>query len=178
MNNPSNLYPEEKLRTQSTESYPPMEELPLKPLPPQNPIQSSPANAIAAQPQQPVPLEEGKSSVSVTRYEEADKNIFFIRKLNQFLYWFLTVLEVTLAIEFFLLLIGASENNPFASFMYALTVIPLYPFNDIVQPTKLGSGGAVIEWSILIAMAVYFLFFFALRRFLQILTSDTEESGE
>jgi hypothetical protein len=176
MNNPSNLYPEEKLRTQPTESYPPMEELPLKPLPPQNPIQPPPANVIAAQPQQPVPLEEGKSSV--TRREEADSYIFFIRKLNQFLYWFLTVLEVTLAIEFFLLLIGASENNPFASFMYALTVIPLYPFTDIVQPTKLGSGGAVIEWSILIAMAVYFLFFFALRRFLKILTSDTEESGE
>ena len=176
MYNPSNPFPEEMIRTQPTEAYPPMEELPLKPPPPQYPIQLPPVNAIAAQPQEPGPIEEGKSPV--TRTEEVDKIIFAIRKLNQFLYWFLTVLEATLAIEFFLLLIGASESNPFTSFMYALTVIPLYPFNNIVQPTKLGSSSAVIEWSILIAMAVYFLFFFALRRFLKILTSDTEESVE
>jgi hypothetical protein len=175
-NNPNNPFPEEMIRTQPTEAYPAMEELPLKPPPPQYPVQPPPANAIVAQPQQPEPLEEGKSPV--TRREEVDSVIFGIRKLNQFLYWFLTVLEVTLAIEFFLLLIGAAENNPFASFMYALTVIPLYPFNGIVPGTKLGSGTAVIDWSILIAMAVYFLFFFALRRFLRILTSDTEESDE
>ena len=176
MNNPSNLYPEEKIRTQPTESYPPMEELPLKPPLPQNPVQPPPVIEIAPQPQPPEPLEEGKSPV--TRREEADSVIFGIRKLNQFLYWFLMVLEVTLGIEFFLLLIGAAENNPFASFMYALTVIPLFPFNGIVPSTKLGSSGAAIEWSILIAMAVYFLGFYALRRFLHILTSDTNESDE
>ncbi len=176
MNNPSNFYPEEMIRTQPTESYPPMEELPLKPPPPQYPMQPPPTNAIVAQPQQPGPLEEGKSPV--TRREEVDSIIFAIRKLNDYLLWFLMVLEVTLLIEFFLMLIGAAQNNLFAGFMYALTVIPLYPFNNIVPGTKLGSGGAVIEWSILIAMVVYFLGFYALRRFLHILTSEPEESDE
>ena len=88
------------------------------------------------------------------------------------------VLEVALLIEFFLMLIGAAQNNLFASFMYALTVIPLYPFTGIVPSTKLGSGGAEIEWSTLIAMAVYFLVFYALRRFLTILISGPEEPVE
>ena len=60
----------------------------------------------------------------------------------------------------------------------ALTVIPLYPFNGIVPSTKLGTSGAEIEWSTLIAMAVYFLVFYALRRFLSILISGPEEPVE
>jgi hypothetical protein len=62
--------------------------------------------------------------------------------------------------------------------MYALTAIPLFPFKDIVPNTKLGTSGAAIDWSILIAMAVYFLVFYALRRFLHILISSPEEPVE
>jgi len=177
MYNPSNPFPEEMIRTQPTEAYPPMEELPLKPPPPpQYPMQPSPVNAIAAQPQQSEPIERGETAV--TGREEALTIKFAIGKLNDYLLWFLMVLEVILLIEFFLMLIGAAPNNLFAGFMYALTVIPLYPFNGIVPPTKLGSSGAVIEWSTFIAMAVYFLLFYALRRFLHILISSPEEPVE
>ena len=100
---------------------------------------------------------------------------FALRRLNNYLLWFLMVLEVTLLIEFLLMLIGVPQNNLFAGFMYALAVIPLYPFSGIVPSTMLGNGGAVIEWSTLIAMAVYFLVFYALRRFLNILITGPEE---
>ena len=153
MYNPGNPFPEEMIRTQPSEAYPPMEELPRKP-PPQSPTVQPPP---ATQPQQAEPLEVGESPV--TGREEALTIKFAIGKLNDYLLWFLMVLEVTLLIEFFLMLIGAQPNNLFAGFMYALTVIPLYPFNGIVPSTKLGTSGAEIEWSTLIAMAVYFLVF-------------------
>ncbi len=172
MYNPGNPFPEEMIRTQPSEGYPPMEELPLKPPPAQPP----PANETVTQPQQPGPLEVGESPV--TGREEALTIKFAIGKLNDYLLWFLMVLEVTLLIEFFLMLIGAAQNNLFAGFMYALTVIPLFPFNGIVPSTKLGTGGAAIEWSTLIAMAVYALVFYALRRFLHILISGPEEPVE
>ena len=178
MYNPSNHFPEEMISTQPTEAYPPMEELPLKPPPPQYAVQPPPQtpNEMPAQNQQATSQEAGESAI--TGREEALTLKFAIGKLNDYLLWFLTVLEVALLIEFFLKLIGAAQNNLFASFMYALTVIPLYPFAGIVPSTKLGSGGAAIEWSTLIAMAVYFLVFYALRRFLKILISGPEEPVE
>jgi len=176
MYNPGNPFPEEMIRTQPSEAYPPMEELPLKPPPPQYSVQPPPPNEMATQTQQAGPIEVGESPV--TGREEALTIKFAIGKLNDYLLWFLMVLEVTLLIEFFLMLIGALQNNLFAGFMYALTVIPLYPFNGIVPSTKLGSSGAAIEWSTLIAMAVYFLVFYALRRFLTILISGPEDLVE
>jgi YGGT family len=175
MHNPSNPFPEEVISTQPTESYPPMEELPLKPPPPQYVVQS-PSQApdeTFAQNQQAPSGEVAENAI--TAREEALTLKFAIGKLNDYLLWFLMVLEVTLLIEFFLKLIGADPNNLFAGFMNALTVIPLYPFTNIVPSTKLGNGGAAIEWSTLIAMAVYFLVFYALRRFLTILISGPEE---
>jgi hypothetical protein len=168
MYNPSNPFPDEMVRAQPAEAQPIMEALPLKP-PPQ---QSPPASENVAQSAQPAP--EVVESAQ-TGQEEALTIRFAIGKLNDYLLWFLTVLEVTLLIQFFLKLIGAIQSNLFAGFMYALTVIPLFPFTGIVTSTKLGTGGAFIEWSTLIAMAVYFLVFYALRRFLHILISSPEE---
>jgi len=178
MYNPSNPFPEETISTQPTEAYPPMEELPRKPPPPQYAVQPPPQapNEITAQNQQATSVEAGESAI--TGREEALTLKFAIGKLNDYLLWFLMVLEVTLLVEFFLKLIGAAQNNLFAGFVYALTVIPLYPFTGIVQSTKLGNSSAVIEWSTLIAMAVYFLVFYALRRFLTILISGPEEPVE
>ncbi len=168
MYNPSNPFPDEMVRAQPAEAQPIMEALPLKPPPQQYP----PASENVAQSAQPAP--EVVESAQ-TGQEEALTIRFAIGKLNDYLLWFLTVLEVTLLIQFFLKLIGAIQSNLFAGFMYALTVIPLFPFTGIVTSTKLGTGGAVIEWSTLIAMAVYFLVFYALRRFLHILISSPEE---
>ena len=172
MNNPSNPFPDEMVRAQPAEANPTMEELPLKPTPQQQPAQAPlTGENVAKPPQQGPEIVESAQ----TGQEEALTIRFAIGKLNDYLLWFLMVLEVTLLIQFFLMLIGASSSNLFTGFMYALTVIPLYPFNGIVNSTKLGTGGAAIEWSTLIAMVVYFLVFYALRRFLHILISSPEE---
>jgi len=62
--------------------------------------------------------------------------------------------------------------------MYALTVIPLNPFNGVVPSKALGNNGATMEWSTLLAMAVFLIVFYALRRFLNRLISEPEESEE
>ncbi len=156
---------DESIGALSAEGYPSMEELPLKP-PPQYSIQPPPPELIEA------------AESPVTGREEAETIRFAIGKLNDYLLWFLMLLEVILLIEFFLTLIGANPNNLFAGFMSALTFIPLYPFNGIVTSTKLESSGLVNEWSTLIAMVVYFLAFYVLRRFLYILISSPEEPIE
>jgi hypothetical protein len=170
---PNNLFPDETIGAQSTEPNPPMPGMPFK-QPSQQQQASSPTPSASESPAQPV--EEAERPV--TRQEEALTIKFAIGKLNDYLLWFLMVLEVILLIQFFLKLIGADPNNPFAAFMYALTFIPLFPFsnpqNSIVPNTPLGKS-AVIAWSTLIAMAVYFLVFYALRRFLHILISSPEE---
>ena len=50
MYNPGNPFPEEMIRTQPSEAYPPMEELPRKPPPPQSPtVQPPPPPATQTQ---------------------------------------------------------------------------------------------------------------------------------
>jgi len=173
MNNPNNLFPDETIGTQSTELYPPMEELPLKPPPQQYPVQTPPANEGTPQAE---PLDEAAES-PVTRREEALTIKFAIGKLNDYLLWFMWVLEITLMLRFMLKLIGADPNTLFAGFLYALTDILTYPFLNIVNSPSVHHNQA-FEFSTLIAMAVYFLVFFALRRFLHILISGPEEPVE
>jgi uncharacterized protein YggT (Ycf19 family) len=174
MNNPNNLFPDETIGTQSTELYPPMEELPLKPPPQQYPVQTPPANEGNHQAE---PLEEVAES-PVTRQEEALTIRFAIGKLNDYLLWFMWVLEITLMLRFMLKLIGADPNNLFAGFLYALTDILTFPFLGIVKSPSVHPPNQAFEFSTLIAMAVYFLVFFALRRFLRILISGPEEPVE
>jgi uncharacterized protein YggT (Ycf19 family) len=169
MYNPNNLFPDDTIGSQPTETYPPMEELPLKPPPPQEPV-------YTPQPTGESPVSEGVES-PVTRQEEALTIKFAIGKLNDYLLWFLTVLEVTLLLRFILKLIGADPNNLFAGFLYALTDIILYPFLGIVKSPSIHTNQS-FEFSTLIAMAVYFLIFYALRRFLRILISGPEEPVE
>ncbi|GCF07180.1 YggT family protein [Dictyobacter arantiisoli] len=136
-----------------------MEDLPPKPAP---------------QPM-PAPVESVSAVESAeTRQEEARTVRYAIGKLNDFLQWFLIVLEVALIIRFFLKLIGALQINLFVGFLYALTDIVLFPFSNIVNSLKLRSGQE-FEWSTLIAMLIYWLIFWAIRRFLRILISSPDE---
>ena len=174
MYNPNNLFPDETIGTQPSDPYPPMEELPLKPPPQQYPAQTPPANEGNPPAE---PLEEVAES-PVTRQEEALTIRFAIGKLNDYLLWFMWVLEITLMLRFMLKLIGADPNNLFAGFLYALTDILTFPFLGIVKSPSVHPPNQAFEFSTLIAMAVYFLVFFALRRFLRILISGPEEPVE
>jgi YGGT family len=117
-------------------------------------------------------IPEGESAE--TRLEEARTVRYAIGKLNDFLQWFMAVLEISLAIRFLLKLIGADPTNLFAGFCYALTEIILFPFMSIVGNPSLHKN-QYFEISTLIGMAIYYLLFWAIRRFLRILISGPEE---
>jgi hypothetical protein len=137
-----------------------MEDIPLK--------QAAPA---------PAPLLENTQDAesAEVRQEEARTVKYAISKLNDFLQWFVAVLEVTLLIRFIFKLIAADQNNLFAGFIYALTSIIIYPFYNIVHTPVV--KGSVFEWPTLIAMAIYWLIFWGIRRFLRILISGPEDTG-
>lgn len=141
-----------------------MEDLQPRPAPPQ--ASQSP----------PAPEEVGDLDSVETRQEEARTVRYAIGKLNDFLQWFLIVLEVTLALRFLLRLIGADPGNLFAGFLYALTDIVLVPFSNIVRTPSIHPNQG-FEWSTLIAMLIYWLIFWAIRRFLRILISSPEEAA-
>jgi YGGT family len=140
-----------------------MEDLPLRP-----PVPQAQQLPLATDVSPDVDSEE-------TRHEEALTVRYAIGKLNDFIQWFIAVLEVTLAIRFVLKLIGADPNNLFAGFLYALTDIILFPFSTIVPPSSIHRPYQAFEWSTLIAMAIYALLFWAIGRFLRILISSPEE---
>lgn len=167
----NNLFPDETIGSQPTEPSPLMEELPRRPPPPQQPGSTPPVAGNLTQ-------ASGAAESPVTRQEEALTIKFAIGKLNDYLLWFLTVLEVTLLLRFILKLIGADPTNLFAGFLYALTDILLYPFLGIVKSPSIHPPNQSFEFSTLIGMTVYFLVFYALRRFLRILISGPEEPVE
>ena len=165
----NNPYPEEPGRAQPTEVIPSnrerMEDLPPKQIP-QMPV--------------PSPTEESAAEIEnvETRQEEARTVRYAIGKLNDFLQWFLVVMEITLVIRFFFKLIGADPANLFAGFLYALTDIVLFPFANIVHSPSIHPPYQAFEWSTLIAMIIYWLIFWAVRRFLSILISNPDEATE
>ena len=159
-----NPYSEEPIGSQPTEVVPGggMPDLPQKQSP--QPVISHPGTH-----ETDIEVESAEA-----RQEEARTVRYAIGKLNDFLQWFITVLEVTLAIRFLLKLIGADPGNLFAGFLYALTDIILFPFSGIVPSPSVHLYQA-FEWSTLIAMIVYALVFWAIRRFLSILITSPEE---
>jgi hypothetical protein len=162
---PKNQYPEEPLNSQPTDvmsRHERMADLPPKPVP---------------QPVPPPSVAETEAEVESveTRQEEARTIRYAIGKLMDFLAWFTAVLEVTLVIRFLLKLIGADPGNLFAGFLYALTDIILFPFKDIVSSPSVHPPYQAFEWSTLIAMAIYALLFWAIRRFLLILITNPAE---
>jgi len=174
----NNPFPEESIGTQPTEAYPPMEELQPRQQPQYQPqAYTSPTEPqlVTDAPQMLEPADSFRSEGE--RQKKAMTVRFAIGKFNDYLLWFLTVLETVLAIRFLLKLIGADPNNPFAGFLYALTAIPLLPFQGIVSSPSIHLYQA-FEFSTLIAIAIYYLVFYALRRFIRLLVSSPEDPVE
>ena len=141
-----------------------------------------PKPALNPTPQPPPSVDSGDETIQeeenagIEAREEARTVKFAIGKLNDFLHWFIVVLEITLLIRFLFRLIGANPANVFAAFLYALTDIVLYPFSNLVGAPSLHTDQA-FEWSTLIAMLIYWLVFFAIRKFLSILITEPEPSS-
>ncbi|HET8845117.1 MAG TPA: YggT family protein [Ktedonobacteraceae bacterium] len=167
----SNPFPEE--RTEVIEELQPRPPVPQTPTSqPQAVYPVAPGAGVGAPPQ----LADADVGEAQNR-EDALTIKFAIGKLNDYLQWFLMVLESILAIRFLLKMFGADPGNLFASFIFTLTDILLVPFNNILPNVSLHVNQA-FEFSTLFAAAIYFLIFFALKRFLRILISSPEEPVE
>src|SRR5947209_1671520 len=149
-----NNNPYDPINAQPTEIIPPMPDLPPKQVPQTPPVSEVTHSEVEENPE----IQE----------DRAISLIFIIGKVNDFLRWFAIVLEVILLIRFILKLIGADPANIFATFIYALTEIILFPFSNIVLNPSLHANQA-FEFTTLIGMAIYWLLFWLLRSFVRIL---------
>jgi hypothetical protein len=99
-------------------------------------------------------------------------------RLAQAVWYLLYLVEGLLTLRFVLKAIGANAAAPFANFIYSITRPLVGAFNAIVRSSRVDTGAAtsIVEWSTLIAMAVYWLVAWALIRLFAIADSDTEHT--
>ena len=76
-------------------------------------------------------------------------------RTTRVLWYIFYVVEVLLAFRFVLKLLGANPGDGFTEIVYTLSSIPLAPFRFVFSNNAV--GGSVIEWSTLLAMAVYWV---------------------
>lgn len=81
-------------------------------------------------------------------------------KTTRVLWYVFYVLEVLLAFRFALKLLGANAGAGFTDLVYTLSSVPLAPFRFVFNNNAV--GGSVIEWSTLLAMAVYWVLFWGI----------------
>jgi uncharacterized protein YggT (Ycf19 family) len=95
-----------------------------------------------------------------TEVHQAQRTITWVARLITYLlYFYFVVVEVILAIGFFLLLFGANPTSPFVEWIYRGVDRAMKPFRGIFAPIELGTTGndvqAVFDTSVLFAMLVY-----------------------
>jgi YGGT family len=85
--------------------------------------------------------------------------LWVTRLLSYLIYFYLLVVEVVLAVGFFLLLFGANPTAAFTQWVYRNLDRAMAPFRGIFRPVELGTTSsdvpAVFETSVLFAMVVY-----------------------
>src|SRR5262245_20202646 len=84
--------------------------------------------------------------------------------------WFaLGVLEALLGLRFMLALFGANPGNQFASLIYGVTGPFVFPFRTLFATPA--AQGSVFEFYTLIAMALYFLLWWGIVKFVEVVTN-------
>jgi YggT family protein len=106
------------------------------------------------------------STEQVTRDVAAERRLRFYQ-VTRIIWTVLSLLEILLGLRFMLKLIAANPNSGFAVFMYGITGLFVAPFTGLVGTPA--SGGAILEVTTLIAMAVYALFFWVVVRVIPII---------
>ena len=149
------------INSQTTDVFRPLPDLPPKRIPETPAVNPSPASATDTEPQEE----------SLPQEAPGQTLAFVIGKFNDFLQWFAITLEVVLLLRFVFMLIGADPSNIFASFLYALTSVLLFPFSNIVHNPSLHTNQA-FEFTTLIGMAIYALFFWLLSKLVRITLSS------
>ncbi len=93
--------------------------------------------------------------------------------LFQIMNLFLGFIQGILLLRFVLLLTGANPAAGFVQLIYQLSGVFMAPFRLIFPSTA--AGGSVIDWSILVAMAAYYLLFYLLKQL--VIVMYTSEAG-
>ena len=92
-------------------------------------------------------------------------------------YFLLGVLEVLLAFRFVLKLLGASTTSGFVEFIYGLSSIFVYPFEQIFR-SGVGEGletKAVLEPATIIAVFVYAVIAWGVVKLIKIMSGEKQE---
>lgn len=116
-------------------------------------------------------IEEQVNTGSPQKQYQAKKAIF---RTYQVIWYILGIIEVVLAFRVILKLLGASIQSGFTSFIYGVSSPFALPFAGILRTSA--SSGMVLEWSTLIAMAVYAVLAYGLVALFQLIkpTNQTE----
>lgn len=116
-------------------------------------------------------IEEQVNTGSPQKQYQAKKAIF---RTYQVIWYILGIIEVVLAFRVILKLLGASTQSGFTSFIYGVSSPFALPFAGILRTSA--SSGMVLEWSTLIAMAVYAVLAYGLVALFQLIkpTNQTE----
>lgn len=95
-----------------------------------------------------------------------------IFRLYQVIWYILGVVEVFLAARILLKLIAANPNSAFTGFVYSISAPLALPFRGVLGTTT--SLDSTIEWSTIIAMAVYAVVAVGLVKLFQLIKPTTE----
>ena len=95
-----------------------------------------------------------------------------IFRLYQVIWYILGVIEILLAARILLKLMAANQGSGFTSFIYSASGPFALPFSGVLGTSA--AAGSVIEWSTLIAMAVYAVVAFGLVKLFQLIKPTSE----
>lgn len=109
--------------------------------------------------------------------EEAPQKVFDKKKkifrMYQVIWYILGVIEVLLAFRFMLKLLGANPQSGFAGLIYGISNPFALPFAGILGIS--GDLGMILEWSTLIAMAVYAIVAYGIVALFQLVKPTNQE---
>lgn len=86
-------------------------------------------------------------------YDASSEERQFLRQVTNMIWLVMGALEVLILLRIFLKLIAANPNNPFAAFVYNLSLIFVSPFLGLTASPAV--GGMVFEIPSVIALLVY-----------------------
>lgn len=89
------------------------------------------------------------------------------RRATRTIRYIFMVIEIVLALRFFLKLVGANPASPFGIFLYGITDPLAAPFESLLANPTIGSGE--VEFTTLLALVVYPVFGWILARGVQLM---------
>ena len=106
--------------------------------------------------------------------EYKKKKVLF--RTHKVIWYIVAVIDTLLGFRILLLALGANPNSGFTNLIYALSNPLSSPFRGILSKTV--TSGAIFDWSIIIAAAVYTLIGFGIVELLQLIKPVSKNEVE